>query len=242
MTDRRPPGRLSVFLAMPACLRRAFRSLLLAAALLLSVLAAFPSVPRAQGFTAVVRHIVDGDTLVLDSGERVRLLGIDAPELAHDGAPAQYHAAESRQALAGLAAGHVVRLVPGSGERDRHGRLVAWVFLPGDGPSLNERMVRAGCAFHFPHPEHGPSVRDLLLPVQIQAMEEGRGFWPAILALPVPSGGYVGNGASLRFFPPDCPYGKAVGARRRVAFRSVAEAFAAGYAPARTCPFWPPAR
>ena len=40
--------------------------------------------------------VLDGDTLVLESGERLRLRGIDAPELRHGNDPGQYYGVESK--------------------------------------------------------------------------------------------------------------------------------------------------
>ena len=66
-----------------------------------------------------VARVIDGDTLVLDSGERVRLLGIDAPERGEPGADA------ATSALREMAAGRRVRLERDG--RDRWGRTLARV-------------------------------------------------------------------------------------------------------------------
>ena len=90
-----------------------------------------------------VAHVVDGDTL--DVGrERVRVLGIDAPERDECG----YAAASG--ATAELALGRVIHLEVDDTQaaRDRFGRTVAYVRLP-DGRDLGEVLLRRGLARTF---------------------------------------------------------------------------------------------
>jgi micrococcal nuclease len=90
-----------------------------------------------------VTHVVDGDTLDLGR-ERIRVLGIDAPERDECG-----YAAASR-ATSDLALGRVVRLEPDATQaaRDRFGRTLAYVRLP-DGRDLGEALLRRGLARTF---------------------------------------------------------------------------------------------
>ena len=95
--------------------------------------------------SASVVRIVDGDTLVarLGSGrsERVRLLGIDTPEVG------TCYATQATAAAQTLALGRKVRLVgdPTQAVRDRYSRLLAYVVLPG-GVDLNRTLVARGAA------------------------------------------------------------------------------------------------
>ncbi len=184
---------------------------------------------------APVRAVVDGDTLVLASGQTVRLAGIDAPELGHDSQPAQYYAAQSRMELQRLVGGQEVRLqVLG---RDRYGRLLAVVFRR-DGMMLNERMLALGAAFVFPHKDDG-ALFDRLLAAQRLAMDRELGFWPRILRLPAASERYVGTRSARRLHRTSCPYAARIGPRNREYFASLRSAFAAGYSPCRICTPWP---
>ena len=85
---------------------------------------------------ATVIGISDGDTIRvrLDDGtvERVRYVGIDAPEIAHpeDGIAAECYGAEATAADADLVAGKVVLLERDVSDRDRFGRLLRHVWLP----------------------------------------------------------------------------------------------------------------
>lgn len=78
----------------------------------------------------MVARCFDGDTLKLTDRRIVRLAGIDAPEVAHDGGKAQFYARQSREELDRLAKGRKVHLfAAGINSRDRHGRIVADVRL-----------------------------------------------------------------------------------------------------------------
>ena len=75
--------------------------------------------------TFVVVDVIDGDTLDLDNGERVRLAGIDAPERGDCGADT------ATATLTALTLGHAVVLEPSDEDRDQYGRLLRYVVVDG---------------------------------------------------------------------------------------------------------------
>lgn len=80
----------------------------------------------------IVEDVVDGDTIratVDGRDERVRLLGIDAPELGRDGGADEKCAQEAKRFLTSWISGSTVTLTtdPNSPERDRYDRLLAYV-------------------------------------------------------------------------------------------------------------------
>ncbi len=86
----------------------------------------------------LVKRVVDGDTIELGDGRRIRIIGIDAPERnARLGAVATARVAE-------LAAGHLVRLEFDGPRSDRYGRILAHVWI-GDA-LLAEVLAREGLA------------------------------------------------------------------------------------------------
>jgi endonuclease YncB( thermonuclease family) len=127
------------------------RTLGLAAGLLVLVLAAASPAPTADtgrfAFRATVTSVVDGDTIAvrLSSGkrERVRLVGIDTPELNARDCFAREAAAKARQ----LAQGRRIRLLGDATQdtRDRYGRLLAYVALP-NGMDLGRQLIALGFA------------------------------------------------------------------------------------------------
>jgi micrococcal nuclease len=205
---------------------------------LLAVLVLWTVMASAQGTEERVSFVPDGDTLVLAGGETVRLAGIDAPELAHDGRPAQAYGSEAMRTLEAMTRDRLVIVVPVGKGRDRHGRLLA-VVRSLNGKMLNEAMLEEGLAFVYPHGDMEERFQSSLLRVQQRAMDLGKGFWPEILRLDSGRGKWVGNRRSLRFHTPACPDGQQISAKNRVLFPSLQNAFQQGYAPCRRCTPWP---
>jgi micrococcal nuclease len=97
------------------------------------------SEPRSTGDEVQVTEVIDGDTVKVSGGTRVRLIGIDTPERGQCG----YR--EAGDALEALIAGRPVLLVPGArDDHDRYGRLLR--YLDVDGLDLNLEMIRSGHA------------------------------------------------------------------------------------------------
>jgi endonuclease YncB( thermonuclease family) len=188
-----------------------------------------------------VVRVLDGDTCVLADGRRLRLAGIDAPEMAHLGAPAQYYAAEASSRLARLTLGQPLGLILVGEGADRYGRTLGSLIRP-DGTSVAERMLGEGAAYVFWYRDLPRSLVKRYLEIQRRAMAAGAGFWPRILALPAPGGAYVGNTASHRFHAPGCPDAGRISPRNRVLLPTLGEAFGRGYTPARDCTPWPSGR
>ena len=197
---------------------------------------------QAQGATlhGNVVFVPDGDTLVLDNGDVVRIQGVDTPEMGRDGVPGQYYAREAREALAALALGQEVTVSSwGEAATDRYGRVLGSVVLP-DGQDAATLLVAGGHAFCYPHDDQPESLTTPLLAAQRRAMTAGVGFWPSILALD--GDGWVGNRSSRRFHAPASAQGQAVSASHRIIFSSLRDAFWAGFSPARSSTPWPAAR
>lgn len=186
-----------------------------------------------------VAHCFDGDTFKLTDRRVVRLAGIDSPELSKGSIKAQFFAREAREQLNEFTKGQQVQLLQaGVKHRDSHGRILAEVLLP-DGTSLNETMVRNGAAYFYPHQDLSPQLQERLRSLQQEAITARRGMWAFLLSQPVAKNTYLGNKESLRFFPADCAEAQHIRPRNRVYFGNLMDAFMAGYAPARLCPFWP---
>jgi micrococcal nuclease len=135
------------------------------------------SSPAPSG-TAQVRRVVDGDTILLTSGERVRLIGIDTPESVKPGTPVQCFARRASAFTHALLDGAAVRLVPGAERRDRYGRLLAYVYRARDGLFVNAALVRGGYARTLtiaPNTRHAAEFAALAS----DARHAGKGLWGA---------------------------------------------------------------
>ncbi|MCX5751918.1 MAG: thermonuclease family protein [Candidatus Saganbacteria bacterium] len=121
-----------------------------------------------------VSRVVDGDTIQLFSGEKVRYIGIDTPETKHPKKPVQYFGKEASEANKKLVGGKQVRLEFDVQKRDKYGRLLAYVYV-GD-VFVNAWLVENGFAQVMTIP---PNVKhqELFLKLQKQARENNRGLW-----------------------------------------------------------------
>lgn len=133
------------------------------------------SAPRAASTpqpppSCVVERVADGDTFTCRDGRRVRLLGMDTPELRQGEPGRQAHAALRRL----LPQGSTVRLESDVAPRDRYGRDLAYVWT--GSRMVNEVLVREGWAMLYTLP---PNVKyaDRLERAQKAARAAGAGLW-----------------------------------------------------------------
>lgn len=138
---------------------------------------------------ATVLGIIDGDTLVIDGGRKLRLIGIDAPELGRDDRPAEPHATAARAELIRLlkGGGNRIRYLPGREPRDRYGRLLAHAYAAAVG-SLAEHLLRQGLAYQLVVPPNDRFL-ECLRSAEETARERRRGLWssPALDATRLPA-------------------------------------------------------
>ena len=95
-----------------------------------------------------VERVIDGDTLLLKGGERVRLIGVDTPETVHPQKPVERFGKEATAFTRSRAEGKRVRLEFESGQtKDRYGRTVGRPYV-GE-LDVRKEMVRAGAAWVY---------------------------------------------------------------------------------------------
>lgn len=144
---------------------------------------------RSSNYTDVyVRRAVDGDTLQIETGERVRLIGIDTPEIhtsnklykdsqrtSQDVRTIQELGRRSWDFTKKLVEGKRVSLEFDVEKHDKYGRLLAYVYLR-DGTFVNAEIVKQGYASLMTYP---PNVKyaDLFLKLYREAQENHRGLW-----------------------------------------------------------------
>ncbi len=142
--------------------------------------------PTGAVVTGTATRVTDGDTIRVDIGEsrteRVRLIGIDAPETDHPD-PARRclgdEAARTAEEL--LPADTAVRLEtdPTQDVRDRHDRLLAYVHPRGESVSVNETLLRRGAATVYVYRGHPFARHAAFVRAEREARDARRGLWSA---------------------------------------------------------------
>ncbi|MDD4051875.1 MAG: thermonuclease family protein [candidate division Zixibacteria bacterium] len=178
------------------------------------------------GRLTVIR-VIDGDTMVLNGDEQVRLLGIDTPE---KGEP---FADSATVFLAHLVVNREVTLKHDFRKRDNYGRLLAYVYVD-DTLLVNAALVAEGLArvYLFPDDIINRPLIDGLIAAQRRALAANRGVW----SVPVRAEErYIANRRTMRFHRPDCRSVGKTAARNQVVFDTREAALYEGYSPCRNC-------
>jgi micrococcal nuclease len=132
-----------------------------------------------DGPKGTVTQIVDGDTLLLDTGLVVRLIGIQAPHLAlgREGLSDWPGADVAKATLEALVLHRPVMLRFGGADKDRHGRTLAQVYVTDAGEGwVQENMLRAGMARVYTFPDNRACAAELYA-AEGQARADRIGMW-----------------------------------------------------------------
>ena len=179
-----------------------------------------------------VTRVVDGDTIEIDyygEKEKVRLIGIDTPESVHPDADknTDYGKVASEFTKEKLE-GQLVSLEFDVEERDKYGRLLAYVYL--DGEMFNSVLLEEGHAVVYTFP---PNVKyaDLFLAKQQEAREAGLGLWADVLS----SGEYVASLKGSKYHLASCSSAQKIKEENQIWFNDSQSAQDAGYEPCSIC-------
>lgn len=129
-----------------------------------------PAPPEYQ--RAFVMQVVDGDTITVEGGERVRLIGIDAPERDEE------YYTEAKEYLKSLVLYKEVELEKDITDKDRYGRSLRYVWLANK--LVNAEMVRAGFAIAK---QYDPDVKyqRIIADAEQEAIEKRVGMWSGLI-------------------------------------------------------------
>ena len=128
-----------------------------------------------QSETAItVTRVVDGDTVVISTGETLRYIGIDTPETVKPGTPVECYGKEASAKNKELVLGKTVTLERDISETDKYGRLLRYIYV-GD-TFVNDYLVRNGYANASTYP---PDVKYSVRfkEAEKEARENKRGLW-----------------------------------------------------------------
>jgi micrococcal nuclease len=178
----------------------------------------------------IVRKVIDGDTIQLESGETVRYLGIDAPEMWQKEEGREFFAKEAARQNKKLVFMKKVRLEFDVEKKDSYGRLLAYVFVKN--VFVNGELVKLGCAKAVVKP---PNIKhkNLLLSLQQKAMEEERGLWQE--KKKDTESFYIGNKRTYALHRPSCKWVEKIAEKNKIVFRNRTDAIKIGYIPDKYC-------
>jgi micrococcal nuclease len=147
-----------------------------------------------DGANAIVRRVIDGDTIearFVVSGravdERVRFIGVDTPETKKPGSPVECYGAEASARTAGLLPPGTPIMVHRDAEpRDDYGRLLGYVYRTSDGLFVNETLLAEGFASKLSiRPNDRLAAR--FAAVEADARQAGLGLWASCFTDPTGS-------------------------------------------------------
>ena len=146
-----------------------------------SAAAAIVSLSTTTPDTYLVQKVVDGDTIDINMNgttTRLRLIGIDTPEVVDPRKPVQCFGPEASAEAHKLLEHVWVRIESDAvaGTHDKYGRTLAYVFLT-DGTSYNEFMIREGFAHEYDYDKQKYKYRVEFQAAQKAAQSEKKGFW-----------------------------------------------------------------
>lgn len=125
--------------------------------------------------TFLVTRIIDGDTFEIETKQKVRLIGIDTPELnTANKKPIDCFAKEAKEKLSNLILDKQVTLIKDISDTDRYGRLLRYVYV--EDLFINKILVQEGFAYAVTYP---PDVKykNIFINAQKSASVNSRGLW-----------------------------------------------------------------
>jgi micrococcal nuclease len=127
-----------------------------------------------------VTRVVDGDTIEIEGGEKVRYIGIDTPETVDPRKPVQCFGIEASKKNKELVEGKIVRLEKDITDRDKYSRLLRYVWV--DDLFVNLELIKQGFASSYAYPPDIKYQKEFL-EAEREAREAERGLWGACPAV-----------------------------------------------------------
>jgi micrococcal nuclease len=121
-----------------------------------------------------VTWVIDGDTIILNGNERVRLIGVNTPGIKHPQRPAEYFGKEAAAFTKRMVEGKKVRLEYDWQREDKYGRTLAYVYLA-DGTFLNAEIIKQG--YGFAYTRFSFKYLDEFREYEREARENNSGLW-----------------------------------------------------------------
>ena len=123
----------------------------------------------------VVERVVDGDTIVISDGKRVRMIGINTPESVKEAGGIEYYGKEASNYTKNKLEGNTVYLEKDVSDKDKYDRLLRYIYLK-DGTFYNELIVKEGYAYASTYP---PDIKynEIIHEAEAYARSNNLGLW-----------------------------------------------------------------
>lgn len=178
-----------------------------------------------------VTRVVDGDTFVIETGEKVRMILIDTPESVHSNPNRNTEFGKiASDYTTELLEDQLVYLEKDVSDTDRYGRLLRYVYLE-DGTFVNELLVKEGYAQIATYP---PDIlyKDIILEAEKYARENEKGLWSYQETVETI---YVGSKKSDKYHLSSCKHVQSIKEENLMYFTSPEDAEDNNYIPCQAC-------
>jgi micrococcal nuclease len=138
------------------------------------IYARYPSLKEKKYEVETIKRIVDGDTFETESGEKVRLIGVNTPETTNGNS--EQYGLEAKAFSQSRLQGKTVYLFRDTGSTDKYGRLLRYLFIESEPLMFNEALVAEGYANTMTVP---PNVMyaDSFVSLERKARSQNKGLW-----------------------------------------------------------------
>lgn len=139
-----------------------------------TIVPAMSPTPKIQIETVRVIRVIDGDTIEIEGGQKIRYIGIDTPETVQSNELVVCNGVEASAKNSELVLNKLIRLEKDVSDTDQYGRLLRYIWI--DNTLINEELVQEGYALASSYP---PDVKyqERLNQAQREAREGSKGLW-----------------------------------------------------------------
>jgi micrococcal nuclease len=183
-----------------------------------------------HGKEYVVRKVIDGNTIQLDTGEIVKYIGTETPELNLKEGGSEFFAKQASRYNQKLVFMKKVRLEFDKEREDSDGRMLAYVFVKK--MFVNAELIKLGYARTHIIPPND-KYKDIFLDYEKKAKQSEKGLWQETKKDTETS--YIGNKRSYTFHRPSCENVDKIPEKSKIIFRSRADAIKIGFIPDKMC-------
>jgi len=174
----------------------------------------------------IVTKIIDGDTVELSGGDKLRLLSIDTPERG------ELFYAQAKALLSDIAQGKTAHIEYSNRRRDKYGRLLGYLYI--DSIFVNKLIIEKGlgCVYLFKDTDMGRKETEELLQAQRDALKQKVGLWGIKHEK---ERYYLAHRGGFRFHRPNCSDLKKSSLDNLRKFNRREDALYEGLSPCRQC-------